>query len=219
MQEFISTLTIWALPVLFAITLHEAAHGYAARHFGDRTAELAGRISLNPLRHIDPMGTIVVPALILVTSSLAAGSAMLFGWAKPVPVNFGRLRNPKADMLWVAAAGPLANLVMAIGWALLFRLAMMIARQRLRDPAGPDGRRGHADQRGADDPQPAALPPLDGGRIAVSLLPAGPAYKFAQLEPYGFPILLLLLFTGILGDILGPLVAIFRFVLAIVFGL
>jgi Zn-dependent protease len=102
MQEFISTLTIWALPVLFAITLHEAAHGYAARHFGDRTAELAGRISLNPLRHIDPMGTIVVPALILVTSSLAAGSAMLFGWAKPVPVNFGRLRNPKADMLWVA---------------------------------------------------------------------------------------------------------------------
>ncbi len=115
MQDFISTLTIWALPVLFAITLHEAAHGYAARHFGDRTAELAGRISLNPLRHIDPMGTVVVPALILVTSSLAAGSAMLFGWAKPVPVNFGRLRNPKADMLWVAAAGPLANLFMAIG--------------------------------------------------------------------------------------------------------
>jgi Zn-dependent protease len=116
MQELISTLTIWALPVLFAITLHEAAHGYAARHFGDRTAELAGRISLNPLRHIDPVGTIV-PGLILITSSLAA-PVRCCGWAKPVPVNFGRLRNPKADMLWVAAAGPLANLVMAIGWAL-----------------------------------------------------------------------------------------------------
>ncbi|MBL8458363.1 MAG: site-2 protease family protein, partial [Zoogloea sp.] len=125
MQELISTLTIWALPVLFAITLHEAAHGYAARYFGDSTAERAGRISLNPLRHIDPMGTVIVPALIVAVSALSSGSAMLFGWAKPVPVNFGRLRNPKADMLWVAAAGPFANLVMALGWALLFRIAIM----------------------------------------------------------------------------------------------
>ena len=171
------------------------------------------------LRHIDPMGTIVVPALILVTSSLAAGSAMLFGWAKPVPVNFGRLRNPKADMLWVAAAGPLANLAMAIGWALLFRLAVMMPES---DYAIPMAR--IADPRMQINAvlmmlNLLPLPPLDGGRIAVSLLPAGPAYKFARLEPYGFPILLLLLFTGILGDILGPLVAIFRFVLAIVFGL
>ena len=219
MQDFISTLTIWALPVLFAITLHEAAHGYAARHFGDRTAELAGRISLNPLRHIDPMGTIVVPALILVTSSLAAGSAMLFGWAKPVPVNFGRLRNPKADMLWVAAAGPLANLVMAIGWALLFRLAVMMPESDYAIPMARMADAGMQINAVLMMLNLLPLPPLDGGRIAVSLLPAGPAYKFAQLEPYGFPILLLLLFTGILGDILGPLVAIFRFVLAIVFGL
>jgi len=219
MQEFISTLTIWALPVLFAITLHEAAHGYAARHFGDRTAELAGRISLNPLRHIDPMGTIVVPALILVTSSLAAGSAMLFGWAKPVPVNFGRLRNPKADMLWVAAAGPLANLVMAIGWALLFRLAVMMPESDYAIPMARMADAGMQINAVLMMLNLLPLPPLDGGRIAVSLLPAGPAYKFARLEPYGFPILLLLLFTGILGDILGPLVAIFRFVLAIVFGL
>lgn len=98
MQELISTLTIWALPVLFAITLHEAAHGYAALYFGDATAKLAGRISLNPLRHIDPVGTIIVPGLIVIMSSLAGAGAMLFGWAKPVPVNFGRLRNPKADM-------------------------------------------------------------------------------------------------------------------------
>lgn len=219
MQEFISTLTIWALPVLFAITLHEAAHGYAARHFGDRTAELAGRISLNPLRHIDPMGTIVVPALILVTSSLAAGSAMLFGWAKPVPVNFGRLRRPKADMLWVAAAGPLANLAMAIGWALLFRLAVMMPDSDYAIPMAKMADAGMQINAVLMMLNLLPLPPLDGGRIAVSLLPAGPAYKFAQLEPYGFPILLLLLFTGILGDILGPLVAIFRFVLAIVFGL
>jgi Zn-dependent protease len=219
MQDLITTLTIWALPVLFAITLHEAAHGYAARHFGDRTAELAGRISLNPLRHIDPMGTIVVPALILVTSSLAAGSAMLFGWAKPVPVNFGRLRNPKADMLWVAAAGPLANLFMAIGWAVLFRLAMMVPDSEYAIPMARMADAGMQINAVLMMLNLLPLPPLDGGRIAVSLLPAGPAYKFAQLEPYGFPILLLLLFTGILGDILGPLVAIFRFVLAIVFGL
>ena len=123
MQELIATLTIWALPVLFAITLHEAAHGYVARYFGDSTAERAGRISLNPLRHIDPVGTVLVPGLILAMSSLAGAGAILFGWAKPVPVNFGRLRKPKADMLWVAAAGPFANLLMAIGWARLFKLA------------------------------------------------------------------------------------------------
>ena len=215
----IQTIAISALPVIFAITLHEAAHGYAARHFGDNTAWLAGRISLNPLRHIDPMGTIVVPALILVTSSLAAGSAMLFGWAKPVPVNFGRLRNPKADMLWVAAAGPLANLAMAIGWALLFRLAVMMPESDYAIPMARMADAGMQINAVLMMLNLLPLPPLDGGRIAVSLLPAGPAYKFARLEPYGFPILLLLLFTGILGDILGPLVAIFRFVLAIVFGL
>src|SRR5512145_2411150 len=101
LESLIQTIAVAALPVIFAITLHEAAHGYAARHFGDPTAWQAGRISLNPLRHVDPVGTLLVPALILVTSSMVAGSAMLFGWAKPVPVNFGRLRNPKRDMLWV----------------------------------------------------------------------------------------------------------------------
>ena len=218
MQDFISTLTIWALPVLFAITLHEAAHGYAARHFGDRTAELAGRISLNPLRHIDPMGTIVVPALILVTSSLAAGSAMLFGWAKPVPVNFGRLRNPKADMLWVAAAGPLANLVMAVGWAILFTIAARsepgaysLAMLKMADA-------GIQINAVLMVLNLLPIPPLDGGRIAVSLLPNRLAWQYARLEPFGFPILLVLLFTGILGEILWPLIAGFRFLLSTVFG-
>src|SRR6185369_6492869 len=122
-ESLVQTLAISALPVIFAITLHEAAHGYAARHFGDPTAWIAGRISLNPLRHVDPVGTLLVPALILLTSYATVGSAMLFGWAKPVPVDFGRLRRPKQQMLWVAAAGPAMNLLMALAWALLFKLA------------------------------------------------------------------------------------------------
>jgi len=219
MQELITTLTIWALPVLFAITLHEAAHGYAARHFGDTTAEQAGRISLNPVRHIDPMGTLIVPGLILLMSSLAGGSAILFGWAKPVPVNFGRLRNPKADMLWVAAAGPFANLVMAVGWMLLFKFAVAMPGSAYALPMAKMADAGIQINAVLMFLNLLPLPPLDGGRIAVSLLPARLAYKFAQIEPYGFPILLLLLFTGILGRILGPLVAIFQFVLATAFGL
>ena len=219
MQELIATLTIWALPVLFAITLHEAAHGYVARYFGDSTAERAGRISLNPLRHIDPVGTVLVPGLILAMSSLVGAGAMLFGWAKPVPVNFGRLRKPKADMLWVAAAGPFANLLMAIGWALLFKLAFAAPDSAYALPLAKMADAGIQINAVLMFLNLVPLPPLDGGRIAVSLLPAGPAYKFAQIEPYGFPILLFLLFTGILGDNLGPLVAIFRFVLATVFGL
>lgn len=219
MQELIVTLTIWALPVLFAITLHEAAHGYAARHFGDRTAELAGRISVNPIRHIDPVGTILVPGLILITSSLVGAGTMLFGWAKPVPVNFGRLKNPKADMLWVAAAGPFANLVMAIGWALLFRVAVGMPDNAYALPMAKMADAGMQINAVLMLLNLVPLPPLDGGRIAVSLLPPGPAYKFAQIEPYGFPILLFLLLTGILGDILGPLVALFRFALATVIGL
>ena len=219
MQELISTLTIWALPVLFAITLHEAAHGYAALYFGDATAKLAGRISLNPLRHIDPVGTIIVPGLIVIMSSLAGAGEMLFGWAKPVPVNFGRLRNPKADMFWVAAAGPFANLLMALGWALLFKLAVLAPDSVYALPMAKMADAGIQINAVLMVLNLVPLPPLDGGRIAVSLLPPGPAYKFAQIEPYGFPILLFLLFTGILGDILGPLVAIFRFVLATAFGL
>lgn len=217
MDSLISTLAIWALPVLLAITLHEAAHGYVARHFGDPTADLAGRISLNPLRHIDPVGTILVPAGILALSSLAGGG-ILFGWAKPVPVNFGRLRNPKADMLWVAAAGPFVNLVMAVGWAILFTIAARSEPGAYSVPMLKMADAGIQINAVLMVLNLLPIPPLDGGRIAVSLLPNRLAWQFARLEPFGFPILLVLLFTGILGEILWPLIVGFRFLLSTVFG-
>jgi Zn-dependent protease len=214
MDTLIQTLAIAALPVIFAITLHEAAHGYAARHFGDLTAWQAGRISLNPLRHIDLIGTIVVPVSILL---LSAGN-FLFGWAKPVPVNFGRLRNPKKDMFWVAAAGPAANLFMALVWATILKLV----------ETAPDNVYSLPMARMADVGIDVNLvlmalnllpiPPLDGGRIAVSLLPQRLAWKFARIEPWGFPILLLLLFTGILNSILGPVIGLLRLLVAALFN-
>ena len=215
----IQTLAIAALPVSFAITLHEAAHGYAARHFGDPTAWQAGRISVNPLRHVDLVGTLLVPGLILVTSYLAAGSAMLFGWAKPVPVNFGRLRHPKRDMLWVAAAGPAMNLLMAIGWAAVFKLDTLMPHHAYTLPLAEMSRIGINVNLVLMVLNLLPLPPLDGGRIAVSLLPHALAWKFAQLERWGFPILLLLMFTGILGDLMWPFVAFFRNLIIILFQL
>src|SRR5881398_3463900 len=118
------TAVLYAVPMILAITLHEAAHGYVARMFGDRTAEMMGRITLNPIKHIDPVGTIAVPLILFLVSKFAGGPAFFFGWAKPVPVNFGNLRNPKRDMFWVAGAGPFANFVMAVAWAVLLKLAI-----------------------------------------------------------------------------------------------
>jgi Zn-dependent protease len=218
MESLVSTLAIWSLPVLFAITLHEAAHGYVARHFGDPTAEQAGRISLNPLRHIDPVGTVLVPVLILALSALFGMGGMLFGWAKPVPVNFARLRHPKADMFWVAAAGPFANLLMALGWAVLMRVGLGLPENDYTIPMLRMADAGLQINGVLMLLNLLPIPPLDGGRIAVSLLPQPLAWKFARLEPYGFPILLLLMFTGILGAILGPLLALFRYFIALFIG-
>jgi len=206
MESLIQTISIYALPVIFAITLHEAAHGYVARHFGDQTAYLQGRISLNPVRHIDLVGTIVVPLVILVTSKMFGSSGILFGWAKPVPVNFQALRNPKRDMLWVAAAGPGANLVMALGWAVMLKLAFLMPGNFFSAPMVEMGIAGINVNIVLMVLNLLPILPLDGGRILVSLLPYPLAVGFSRTEPWGFPILILLLFTGVLGIVLSPMV-------------
>lgn len=204
--NLVQTLAIYALPVIFAITLHEAAHGYVARHFGDNTAYVLGRVSLNPVRHIDLVGTILVPLLILVTSKLFGSGGILFGWAKPVPVDFSALRHPKRDMLWVAAAGPFANLLMALLWALAFKLALLGQHNAFTLPLSLMAEAGIVVNLVLMLLNLLPILPLDGGRIAVSLLPDRLAYSYSRLEPYGFPILLLLLFTNTLGVILNPAV-------------
>ncbi|MDD2741603.1 MAG: site-2 protease family protein [Rhodocyclaceae bacterium] len=215
LESLIQTIAVAALPVIFAITLHEAAHGYAARHFGDPTAWQLGRISMNPLRHIDLLGTIVIPASIL----LFSGGTFLFGYAKPVPVDFSRLRNPKSDMLWVAAAGPGANLFMAFFWALMLKMAWLMPSNDFTLPLSEMSKIGIMVNCVLMVLNLLPLPPLDGGRIAVSLLPHQLAWKFAQLERWGFPILLVLLFTGILGQIMNPLVIFAARAIETIFGL
>ncbi len=201
--NLVQTLAVYALPVIFAITLHEAAHGYVARHFGDNTAYVLGRVSLNPVRHIDLVGTILVPLLILVTSKML-GSGILFGWAKPVPVDFSALRHPKRDMLWVAAAGPFANLLMAVMWAGALKFALVTPPNAFTLPLSLMAEAGITVNLVLMLLNLLPILPLDGGRIAVSLLPNRLAYSYSKLEPYGFPILLLLLFTNTLGIILNP---------------
>ena len=197
----IQKVTVYALPIIFAITVHEAAHGYAAKHFGDLTAYNQNRISLNPLRHIDPIGTIILPALTVLLGGV------LFGWAKPVPVNFMNLRHPKKDMLWVAAAGPFSNLIMAIfctvlfGRSAYFPESMSLFIQQM-------GIAGISINLSLMILNLIPLPPLDGGRIAVSLLPNHLAHKYAQVERYGFLILIILLMTHILDLIIFPLIQI-----------
>lgn len=199
---FIQKITIYAIPLIFAITLHEAAHAYAARHFGDGTAYMLGRVTLNPLKHIDPVWTVLVPILTMLFSPL------IFGAAKPVPVNIGALRNPKRDMIWVAAAGPAANLAMMIGWGVLAKLTQGA------DAGGP-----------AEFLEMVAhagmlvnallmvfnlfpLLPLDGGRIVAGLLPGPLSYSFSRIEPYGMFILIGLILLGVMDKFLWPLVVI-----------
>lgn len=200
LNEIIQAISVYALPVVFAVTLHEAAHAYAAKYFGDTTAYAAGRMSMNPLRHIDPIGTIVLPVLMYIFTPF------VFGYAKPVPIDFGKLRNPKKQMAWVAFAGPMANFVMALGWMvfaiLLGALGVEEAFPRKVAQAGvfvnvlmfvfnllP-------------------IPPLDGGRIMTSILPHRLAYKYARIEPYGFFIVLGLLFFNLLNYWFAPMAAV-----------
>jgi len=196
-NNLIPTILIYALPVLFAITVHEAAHGYVARHFGDSTAYMLGRMTLNPIKHIDPVGTIVLPLVLLFTTAAIPGGPFVLGYAKPVPVNFANLRHPKRDMIWVALAGPVSNYIQAVVWALLL-IGLVFA--------------GVQEQFFMRMAQAGILvnlviavfnllpiPPLDGGRVLVGLLPRGPAYTLSRVEPFGFFIVLALLIPGILG--------------------
>ena len=199
--QLVQTILIFAPSTILAITLHEAAHGYVARMFGDTTAYMLGRVTLNPVKHIDLMGTIVIPLVLLAVTR----GAFMFGWAKPVPVNFNNLRNPKRDMLWVAAAGPASNIVQALLWALVARLLV--------------GASGEAAGYWSDVAQAGVLSnmvlavlnlipilPLDGGRVLASLLPAKASYAYQGTERYGMIILIALIVTGILGRVLSPLV-------------
>jgi len=203
-SQLVQTVAIYALPVLFAITLHEAAHGYVARHFGDMTAYAQGRVSLNPARHIDFIGTILVPLAIL----LLSGGRFLFGWAKPVPVNYSALRSPKRDMLWVAAAGPASNLAMALGWAILLKLAVLMPGNFFSVPMKLMSEAGIVVNLVFMFLNLLPILPLDGGRILASLLPSRVAWRYAKLEPWGLPLLLLLLVTNVLDFVLVPLVGV-----------
>jgi Zn-dependent protease len=194
----LSRVVLAAIPIILAITVHEAAHGYVARMFGDSTAWMLGRVTLNPLKHIDPIGTVVVPLATLLMGSI------LFGWAKPVPVNFGNLRNPKRDMFWVAGAGPFANLVMALLWAIVYALS---SRSGAFASAALQymGTVGVGINVALMVLNLLPILPLDGGRIAVSLLPHSLAVPFARSERFGFFIVIALLATGVLGIVMSPL--------------
>ena len=193
-SNIIQNILIYSLPVLLAITVHEAAHGYAARHFGDNTAYLLGRITLNPLKHIDPIGTVLMPLLLIF-----AGSPFLFGYAKPVPVQFGRLRNPKRDMVWVALAGPMSNLVMALIWGvLLYLMKGLDVDETFFIKMAQGGVLVNAVMFAFNL---FPLPPLDGGRILVGLLPHQYAAMVSRIEPWGFFIVMGLVVTGVISTI------------------
>lgn len=209
--QIIQTITLYAIPVLLAITLHEAAHGYAAQRLGDNTAALLGRVSLNPMRHIDPLGTIAMPLMLY----FATSGAFLFGYAKPVPVNFGRLHHPKRDMVWVALAGPGANLLQAALWMVLFELlrGWGVEERFWVDMA----RAGVLVNLVMFAFNLFPLPPLDGGRILVGLLPMRAAIALSRVEPFGFFVVLALVLTGIVGQYwLRPLIDITAEALALV---
>lgn len=208
---FLTIVSVAAIPILLAITLHEVAHGRVARHFGDRTAEAQGRLSLNPLRHIDPIGTVLVPMVLLWLGGF------LFGWAKPVPVNARFLRRPRHDMVWVAAAGPVANLLMALGWAFMLSFVQHQGGGTAATWVESMASIGVSINLLLAVFNMLPIPPLDGGRVLVNLLPPGPVSNALQrLEPWGLFIVLGLLITGVLFMLLsGPIEVLRELVLSL----
>ena len=211
----IQKITIWVLPVLLAVSLHEAAHAWMADKKGDATARLMGRLTFNPLKHIDPIGTIIVPALMIYATGFA------FGWAKPVPVDARNLHNPKKDMMWVALAGPVSNFIMAILWAVFLNISVLFVDSRssismfflLMPIAGITINV----ILGVLNLLP--IPPLDGGRILAGLLPPAASMQYSKIEPYGFFIIIALMLSGMLSSIIFPVVNLFLIVLSTISGL
>jgi Zn-dependent protease len=213
--SIVQKIIIWAIPVIFAITAHEVAHGWVALKFGDRTAQMLGRLTLNPIKHIDPIGTILIPAVLLMMGGF------VFGWAKPVPVTYQNLRNPKTDMAWVALAGPMANLVMAIIWALAAKIGFALLQSGIAfgEPMLLMGVAGVLINSMLMMLNLLPLPPLDGGRILVSLLPGPLSWQVSRIEPYGFFILVGLLYLGVISMLLLPMMSGFISLLAMLFNL
>lgn len=214
-SQIIQTASVAAIPILFAITLHEVAHGWAARYFGDRTAEMLGRLSLNPIKHIDPMGTILVPMLTLFFSGF------MFGWAKPVPVNFNALRQPKKDMVWVAVAGPASNIVMAFGWAIILKLTSLLG-------VGTVGALYFFQQMAEIGVffnvllavfNFIPIPPLDGGRVLRGLVNDSVGNLLDRIEPFGLIIIMGLLFMGTLWSLIRPLMSVIQKLILSLVGL
>lgn len=204
-NDILVGITIWALPVLLAITLHEAAHGWVALKLGDHTARLQGRLSLNPLHHVDPVGTVLLPMILLVMGGF------IFGWAKPVPVDPRQFKKPREHMALVALAGPMANLIMAAGWALLLSLASHgLSANWIGYPLSLMAQAGIIINLILMVLNLFPIPPLDGGRIMVGMLKPAMALKYARIEPYGIWILLALIFTGVLGKLLWPVVGLLQ---------
>jgi Zn-dependent protease len=202
MDDLIQTIAVYALPVLFAITLHEAAHAYAARYLGDSTAYVQGRMSINPMKHIDPFGTIIIPILLYI----ATGGSFLFGYAKPVPIDYGNLRKPKRDMAWVALAGPASNFVMALLWMIFGILLVAAGVEEIFFIRMAQA--GVLTNLVMLAFNLFPIPPLDGGRILTSMLPHRYAYKFAQIEPYGFFIVMGLVMLKVLYFWMLPVMSI-----------
>ncbi|MBX9597928.1 MAG: site-2 protease family protein [Burkholderiales bacterium] len=202
--SIVQTVAVYIIPLIFAITLHEAAHAFVAQKYGDNTAKLLGRLSLNPLHHIDPFGTVVFPLISIILGAMSGGAGFIFGWAKPVPINFAKLKSPKKDLLWIALAGPLSNLAMALIWGLLLKAAMYFDSY-FGIPLSLMAQAGVSINVSLLILNLLPILPLDGGRVLFSLLPAKQAEQYAQTERYGMWILIALLLLGGLNYIMQPL--------------